>query len=145
MAWQISPFTPPLAVAAAIALGLAAYAWPRRAAPGAAPFILLMTALAVFASFYALELAAVDLPLKLLCAQIEYAGITRARFAKVTLMRYGNLGAGVGGFSSTKPTEESVGAATSKEEILAGFSKIEKTMPGASTAVSPAKKAVRVP
>jgi ATP-dependent Zn protease len=52
-------------------------------------------------------------------AQIEYAGITRARFAKVTLMRYGNFGAGVGGFSSTKPTEESVGAATSKEEILA--------------------------
>jgi ATP-dependent Zn protease len=52
-------------------------------------------------------------------AQIEYATITRARFAKVTLMRYGNLGAGVGGFSSTKPTEESVGAATSKEEILA--------------------------
>jgi PAS domain S-box-containing protein len=75
MAWQISPFTPPLALAAAVALGLAVYAWPRRAAPGAAPFILLMSALAVFASFYAVELAAVDMQVKLLCAQIEYAGI----------------------------------------------------------------------
>jgi cell division protease FtsH len=52
-------------------------------------------------------------------AQLEYAPITRHRFAKVTLMRYGNLGAGVGGFSSTRPTEENVGAAVSKEEILA--------------------------
>jgi ATP-dependent Zn protease len=52
-------------------------------------------------------------------AQLEYAPITRERFAKVTLMRYGNLGPGVGGFSQTKPTEESVGAAQSREEILA--------------------------
>ena len=52
-------------------------------------------------------------------AQLEYAPITRRRFEKVTLMRYGNMGAGVGGFSSTKPTEETFGGAQSREEILA--------------------------
>ena len=52
-------------------------------------------------------------------AQLEYAPITRQRFAKVTLMRYGNFGAGVGGFSSTKPTEETFGGASTREEVLA--------------------------
>jgi cell division protease FtsH len=52
-------------------------------------------------------------------AQIEYEPITRQRFEKVTLMRYGNMGAGVGGFSMTKPTEENLDAAESREEVLA--------------------------
>jgi len=52
-------------------------------------------------------------------AQLEYAPITRQRFAKVTLMRYGNLGAGVGGFSSTRPMEETFGGASTREEVLA--------------------------
>lgn len=52
-------------------------------------------------------------------AQLEYAPITRHRFEKVTLMRYGNMGAEVGGFSATRPTEENVGAARSREELLA--------------------------
>ncbi len=54
-------------------------------------------------------------------AQLEYAPITRHRFAKVTLMRYGNLGSGVGGFSSTKPTEETFGGAATREEVLASI------------------------
>jgi cell division protease FtsH len=52
-------------------------------------------------------------------AQLEYAPVTRERFEKVTLMRYGNLGAGVGGFSMTKPTEEMANMAQSREEFLA--------------------------
>jgi cell division protease FtsH len=54
-------------------------------------------------------------------AQLEYAPITRYRFAKVTLMRYGNMGAGVGGFSSVKPTEEMFGGASTREEVLASI------------------------
>lgn len=54
-------------------------------------------------------------------AQLEYAPVTRQRFAKVTLMRYGNLGAGVGGFSSTKPMEETFGGAETREEVLASI------------------------
>jgi ATP-dependent Zn protease len=52
-------------------------------------------------------------------AQIEYQDLTRERFEKVTLMRYGNLGPGVGGFSSTKPMEEGFDGAKSREEIMA--------------------------
>jgi cell division protease FtsH len=52
-------------------------------------------------------------------AQLEYAPITRERFTKVTLMRYGNFGANVGGFSATRPMEER--GVSGAEELLASI------------------------
>jgi len=55
-----TPYTLPLIVAAAIALGLGVFVWRRRDVPGRATFALLMLAVAVWSVGYALEISAVD-------------------------------------------------------------------------------------
>jgi PAS domain S-box-containing protein len=75
MAWQFTPYIAPLLVAAAIALALAVYAGRRRGIPGVVAFALLMLAVAEYALANALELLGVDLPSKLLAADLAYIGL----------------------------------------------------------------------
>lgn len=70
-----SPYIAPLIITAAIALAAAIFL-SRRAAPrGVLPFVALMAGVAWWATFYALELATVDLAGKLLWARLMYVGI----------------------------------------------------------------------
>jgi PAS domain S-box-containing protein len=70
---------PPFAIALLFTAGLAALltlvVWQRRATPGGAAFALLMVASAEWALMSALEKAVPTLPLKILCAKVEYLGI----------------------------------------------------------------------
>jgi len=75
MNWQYAPFTFPLFAATAISAGLALYSWKRRPAVGAAPFALLMLAVAEWSLGYALRLGSADLPTKLFWARVRYLGI----------------------------------------------------------------------
>ncbi len=75
MHWQYTPYILPLLAAAAISAALAFYAWRRRSAPGVAPFILLMLAVAEWSLGSALRLASADLATKLLWAKVRYVGI----------------------------------------------------------------------
>ena len=75
MNWQSTPFIFPLLLAATVSTGLALYSWKRRPAPGAAPFALLMLAVAEWSLVYALRLVSADLPTKLLWAKVRYLGI----------------------------------------------------------------------
>ena len=60
MAWQSTPFFPPLVVSALILALLGAYAWRHRQVRGAPGFIILMGGGAVWAVAYGLHLAAAD-------------------------------------------------------------------------------------
>jgi PAS domain S-box-containing protein len=64
-----------LAGAAGIALLLSLVAWRRRDVPGATAFGVLMVSAAIWAAFYALELAVPGLANKVACLKIEYVGI----------------------------------------------------------------------
>ena len=75
MRWEILPYVLPLALAAVLSAALAKVAWQRRPAPGAAPFALLMLAVAEWSLGYAFELGSPDLPSKLLFAKVQYLGI----------------------------------------------------------------------
>lgn len=72
MNWQYTPYTLPLLAAAAVSAGLALYAWRRRPAPDAAPFALLMVALAWWSLGYALELGSADLTTKQFWVKVQY-------------------------------------------------------------------------
>ena len=73
--WQYTPYIIPLLIAAAMCLALAFVAWRRRHAPGAAPFIWLMLAVAEWSLVYALQLSSANLEAKLLWAKFRYIGI----------------------------------------------------------------------
>ncbi len=75
MAWQYTPYTVPLLVAALFALVLSAYASRFRAVPGAWALIVLLAGIADWSLFYALEMAAPSLADKLFWANLEYLGI----------------------------------------------------------------------
>ncbi len=75
MNWQNTPLVFPLLLAAAVSAGLALYSWRRRPAPGAAPFALLMLAVAEWSLVYALRLGSANLLAKLFWAKIRYLGI----------------------------------------------------------------------
>jgi PAS domain S-box-containing protein len=75
MHWQYHPFLWPLAVAAAISIGLALFAWRRRWAPGAVSFTLLMLAVAWWSVGYALELGSADLEAKVVWSNLNFLGI----------------------------------------------------------------------
>jgi PAS domain S-box-containing protein len=75
MEWQYSPYVPALIVSAAISVAVAFVAWRRRPAPGALPAVLLMSAVAVWALGYALELASATLQAQIFWAKIQYIGI----------------------------------------------------------------------
>jgi signal transduction histidine kinase/CheY-like chemotaxis protein len=75
--WIVQPnaHTVPLVLNGAIATALAAYAWPRRAVPGARAFVVSNAIVAIFLSWaYALHLAAPDLAGKLFWGRVRFAG-----------------------------------------------------------------------
>jgi len=76
--WQQTPYMAPLLIAAAISAVLAFFAWRRRPAPGAVPFMSLMLAVAVWSAGYAFELSSVDLPTAIRWLKVEYVGIVAA-------------------------------------------------------------------
>lgn len=75
MEWQYTPYIVPLILAAAISIGLAAFAWYHRAAPGARPLAVLMAAVAEWSLVYALSLIYVELPAQLFWTNAMYVGI----------------------------------------------------------------------
>jgi diguanylate cyclase (GGDEF)-like protein/PAS domain S-box-containing protein len=75
MNWQYTPYMLPLFATMAVSATIALYAWRRRPAPGAAPFALLMVALAWWSLGYALEMGSADLSTKVLWTNIQYLGV----------------------------------------------------------------------
>jgi len=75
MHWQYNPYVLPLLGAAAVSAAIALFAWRRRPAPGATPFVLLTLAVAEWSLGYALELGSADLPTQIFWAKVEYLGI----------------------------------------------------------------------
>jgi signal transduction histidine kinase len=73
--WQQTPYLAPLLIAAAISAALAFFAWRRRPASGAMPFMVLMLAVAVWSAGYAFELSSADLPTAIGWLKLEYVGI----------------------------------------------------------------------
>ena len=79
--WQLTPYAIPALAATFAALAMLALTYPRRHAPGAPAFALLVVATAVWSGFEAAILCAPDLPTKLLLTKFEYAGIVTAPLA----------------------------------------------------------------
>jgi hypothetical protein len=81
MRWELSPYSYPLLVTAAISGALVFYAWRRRGTSGAETLALLMAGLCVWAAGYALELSVADLLTKIFWAKVEYVGIATVPLA----------------------------------------------------------------
>ncbi len=81
MRWQQTPYMAPLLITAAISAVLAFFAWRRRPASGAGPFMALMLAVAVWSAGYAFELSSADLPAAIRWLKVEYVGIVAAPLA----------------------------------------------------------------
>ncbi|HEX5505515.1 MAG TPA: histidine kinase N-terminal 7TM domain-containing protein [Thermomicrobiales bacterium] len=81
MRWEVTPYLLPLLLAGLLPLALAAVAWRRRAAPGAAAAAGLLLAVACWALAYLPELASVDLPDKLFWYRLKYVGIAATPLA----------------------------------------------------------------
>jgi PAS domain-containing protein len=73
--WNQFAYTLSLLIAAAISVALAFYAWRRRDVPGAETLAFLMSATAVWAFGYALELAIPGIAGKIFWAKVQYLGI----------------------------------------------------------------------
>jgi diguanylate cyclase (GGDEF)-like protein/PAS domain S-box-containing protein len=73
--WQFPPYTLVLVLAALLACGVAALAWPRRSAPGGTAFVLMMVATATWELFRVFEAIAIDPGDKIDFARFEYLGI----------------------------------------------------------------------
>jgi diguanylate cyclase (GGDEF)-like protein/PAS domain S-box-containing protein len=74
-AWQFPGYAFALILAALLACGIAAVAWPRRSAPGGTAFVLMMIATATWELFRVLEAIAVEPSAKIYWARFEYLGI----------------------------------------------------------------------
>lgn len=74
-AWQYTPYTIPLVLTAAAALGLSVYVWQRRAAPGAMAYAILLWAASEWTLCYALRLASTGLAAKVFWHNAAYLGI----------------------------------------------------------------------
>jgi PAS domain S-box-containing protein len=85
MHWQSTPYVVPLLATALIAAALAIYSWRKRPAPGAAPFFIMMLAVAEWTFGYALELSSADLQSIVFWAKIEYLGIVVGPVAALVL------------------------------------------------------------
>ena len=81
MGWQPTSYSLLLALAAVMAAVLALYARSRRGTTGAREVALLLLAVFVWCSAYALESASTGLALKVFWAKVEYAGIASAPLA----------------------------------------------------------------
>lgn len=79
--WQLTPYAVPALAATFAALAMLALTYPRRHAPGAPAFALLVAATGVWSAFEAAILCAPDLPTKLLLTKFEYVGIATAPLA----------------------------------------------------------------
>ena len=75
MDWLYLLYIVPLLIAAAISVGLAAYAWLRRTATAAVPFAVLMFGVSIWSFGYAMEIGSASLAVKLLWAKFQYLGI----------------------------------------------------------------------
>lgn len=75
MGWQFTPYAVFLFLASAVVLGLAAFLWRYRSAPGAAPIAVMLVAAGVWDLGAGLELSAAELPAKLVWAKVQYLGI----------------------------------------------------------------------
>ncbi|MBN1484078.1 MAG: PAS domain-containing protein [Chloroflexia bacterium] len=75
MEWQYTLYLIPLAIAALISAGLAWYTWRQRPAAGAISLALLCLSSTVWLVAYALQVASVDLELKLFWAGLRYVGV----------------------------------------------------------------------
>ena len=78
MSWQFPAITIGLLFSAGIATSAAFEAWRRRSTPGSRAFSLMMLGVALYAVIATLEMAAPDIPTKVLMAKIEYFGIAGA-------------------------------------------------------------------
>ena len=72
MRFQFTPYLWLLIVSAAISIGLAVYAWRRRAVTGAVAFVVLMLFATLWSLANALEMAGADLATKLFWANVQY-------------------------------------------------------------------------
>lgn len=75
VAWQWTPYTIPLIMAAAILAISALYIWRNRHTPSSRTGVLLLLAAADWIMGYALELASVDLPAKSFWDKLQFIGI----------------------------------------------------------------------
>lgn len=75
MDWHYSSLIFILSLNTAMALALVLYAWRRRRSPGAMPFVVLMLAIAVWASAYGFELSSASVSAQILWLKIRYLGI----------------------------------------------------------------------
>ncbi|HET8629401.1 MAG TPA: histidine kinase N-terminal 7TM domain-containing protein [Thermomicrobiales bacterium] len=95
MRWEATPYLLPLLLAGILPLALAGVAWRRRPAPGAAAAAGLLVAVACWALAYLPELAAADLPDKLLWYRLKYVGIAATPLAwLIFALRYTGRGRG---------------------------------------------------
>ncbi|NIV29822.1 MAG: hypothetical protein GWN58_10050, partial [Anaerolineae bacterium] len=85
MDWQYLLYIVPLLIAAAVSVGLAAYAWLRRTATAAVPFAILMLAVGTWTFGYAMEIASASLTVKLFWAKFQYLGIVAVPVAWLAL------------------------------------------------------------
>lgn len=74
MSWQFNVYVAIYFLTAAIAAMVAAYAWSRRAVPGASQLALLMVAGAEWALATGIETAAVGIPAKVFWSKVQYLG-----------------------------------------------------------------------
>ncbi|MEZ3114862.1 histidine kinase N-terminal 7TM domain-containing protein [Halobaculum sp. MBLA0147] len=74
MAVELTAYVPLLALAAVTTLGLAAYSWRHRAAPGATALAGLSLGMAAWAGFYALGLVSQSVPRRLLWLRLNWLG-----------------------------------------------------------------------
>ena len=82
MNWHFNLATLSVVISAIFAIALAIFAWRRRATnPWVVPFTLLAIVIAEWTIGYALELAALNLPLKIMWAKIQYLGIVTTPLA----------------------------------------------------------------
>src|SRR5262249_38693272 len=75
MHWQSSPYTLPLLLSAALATGLAFYAWLRRSTPGGRTLALMISALAEWSATAALQHASATLAGQALWNNLQYLGV----------------------------------------------------------------------
>jgi PAS domain S-box-containing protein len=75
MSMQFTLYLVPLFLASSISGALAIYTWRHRQTPGAIPFTIMMAALFEWGLIYILELAATDLPTKMLFRTITFIGV----------------------------------------------------------------------
>lgn len=75
-----SPYAVPLILAAVLSAVVAGYVWPRRRVQGATALALIAAVIAVWAMGYALEIASVTLPAKILWGKVQYIGIAFAPY-----------------------------------------------------------------